>query len=193
MSGHGETLPDLLRPGLGVVSIGLNPSPPSVAAGFYFANPRNRFWRALRASRLCPFELEPSPAALRRLFEEGDMGFTDVVKRVTPGSAGLRAADFRRDAPLLAAKLARHRPAIAWFHGREAWRGFRRHAAAAIDGDPAADAPRFGVQPASVAGARVFVSPNPSPANAAFSLHDLVASYDELAALRDALRPARPD
>ena len=43
------------------------------------------------------------------------------------------------------------------------------------------------------AGALAFVSPNPSPANAAFSLDDLVASYDELAALRDAHAAATRD
>ena len=58
------TLPDLLREGLVLVSVGLNPSPPSVAAGYYFANPRNRFWRALAASRLVPFELTPGIAAM---------------------------------------------------------------------------------------------------------------------------------
>ena len=47
-----KTLPDYLRPGLDIVSIGINPSLPSVREGYYFANPRNRFWRALNASGL---------------------------------------------------------------------------------------------------------------------------------------------
>ena len=54
-----DTLPDYLRPGLRLLSIGLNPSLPSVAAGYYFANPRNRFWTALNASELPAAPLVP--------------------------------------------------------------------------------------------------------------------------------------
>jgi G:T/U-mismatch repair DNA glycosylase len=42
-----KALSDYLIPGLEIVSIGLNPSLSPVRVGFYFANPRNRFWRAL--------------------------------------------------------------------------------------------------------------------------------------------------
>ncbi|MBT8121332.1 MAG: mismatch-specific DNA-glycosylase, partial [Gammaproteobacteria bacterium] len=59
-----ETLPDYLRAGLEIVSIGLNPSLPSVRDGFYFANPRNRFWRAVAASRLAPGLPPPGPDAV---------------------------------------------------------------------------------------------------------------------------------
>ena len=81
-----ETLPDYLRSGLDVVSIGLNPSLPSVRAGYYFANPRNRFWRALHGSRLVTAEevMEPGIAAMEALLQQG-FGFTDVVKRPTAG------------------------------------------------------------------------------------------------------------
>ena len=188
-----ETLPDLLREDLDILSIGLNPSPPSVAAGYYFANPRNRFWRALNGSCLVAERLEPGAGAQQRLSEVFGIGFTDVVKRSTPGSKGLRAADFRRDAPRLAALLVRYRPRIAWFHGREAWNGFARHAGDAVVVDRGREAPRFGEQPCTVGTSRVFVTPNPSPANAAFSLDDLVRAYDRLAALRERLATSRRD
>jgi TDG/mug DNA glycosylase family protein len=87
-----KTLPDYLRPGLRIVSIGLNPSLPSVEAGFYFANPRNRFWRALNRSGLAAGPVTPSVKAMEILFERDDIGFTDVVKRPTRGGAELRAA-----------------------------------------------------------------------------------------------------
>ncbi|MCG8324164.1 MAG: hypothetical protein MI673_01500, partial [Thiotrichales bacterium] len=54
-----ETLPDYLREELKIISVGLNPSIPSVQAGYYFANPRNRFWKALNQSRLVSVPLEP--------------------------------------------------------------------------------------------------------------------------------------
>ncbi|RMG54189.1 MAG: mismatch-specific DNA-glycosylase [Gammaproteobacteria bacterium] len=170
-----ETLADLLRPGLRLVSIGLNPSLPSVQRGFYFANPVNRFWKAMSASRLAGRELEPGPEAIRWLFEQRDIGFTDVVKRPTAGSAALRAADFRLWAPVLLEKLERYRPGMAWFHGRVAWNRFARAV-----GIPFSNR-NWGLQAERVADIPVFVSPNPSPANAAFSLDDLIACYNDLA------------
>jgi TDG/mug DNA glycosylase family protein len=170
-----NTLPDYLGPGLRVLSIGLNPSLRSVEAGFYFANPRNRFWPALLASGLAPADLEPGSDAVRVLFEEHGIGFTDVVKRPSAGGASLRAADFKRDAPLLRDTLARHRPRVAWFHGRQALDGYLRH------GEGREPSRAWGEQP-SIAGCRVFVTPNPSPANAAYSLVTLIDWYRRLAA-----------
>ncbi len=63
-----NTLPDYLRENLSIISIGLNPSPISVAAGFYFANPRNRFWKALNGSRFVDAVLEPGEPAMQSLF-----------------------------------------------------------------------------------------------------------------------------
>ena len=43
----------------------------------------------------------------------------------------------------------------------------------------------WGAQPLCIGSSRVFVTPNPSPANAAWSLDDLVDWYRRLAAWRD--------
>jgi TDG/mug DNA glycosylase family protein len=174
-----ETLPDYLRTGLDVVSIGLNPSLPSVRAGYYFANPRNRFWRALHASRLVPSAavMEPGIAAMETLLQHG-VGFTDVVKRPTAGGHELRAADFRAWAPLLQQKLLFCAPRIAWFHGKQAYAGYLRYA------EGIATDIEWGEQPLRVGDSRVFVTPNPSPANAVFSLADLIAWYARLGEFR---------
>lgn len=169
-----DTLPDYLRPGLRVLSIGLNPSLRSVEAGFYFANPRNRFWPALLASGLAPPGLEPGARAIRVLYEEHGIGFTDVVKRPSAGGAALRVADFRRFAPELRDKLVEHRPGVAWFHGKQAYDGYLRFGEGR---NPAGD---WGEQP-EIAGCRIFVTPNPSPANAAYSLAALTDWYSRLA------------
>jgi TDG/mug DNA glycosylase family protein len=180
-----ETLPDYLAPGLRLLSIGLNPSLPSVAAGFYFANPRNRFWPALNASRLLPASLSPGPAAVQALFEEQRIGFTDLVKRPTRGGAALRQADFRPGAERLLRLLENLQPDIAWFHGKVAYKQFVRHAGVAHDSD------EWGLQTLRIGAARCFVTPNPSPANAVFSLQDLVDWYNRLAAqLKVDARPA---
>ena len=169
-----NTLPDYLRPGLCVISIGLNPSLKSVEAGFYFANPRNRFWPALLASGLAPPTLTPGPDAVRLLFEEYGIGFTDVVKRPSAGGAALRAADFKRFAPELCDKLREHRPRVAWFHGKQAYHGYLRY------GEGRRAEVDWGAQ-SELAGCRVFVTPNPSPANAAYSVADLTDWYRKLA------------
>lgn len=174
-----NTLADYLRPGLRLLSIGLNPSLGSVEAGFYFANPRNRFWPALLASGLAPPGITPGAGAVALLFAEHGIGFTDVVKRPSAGGASLRAADFKRFAPELRAKLAEYRPAVAWFHGKQAYNGYLRY------GEGRAPGGGFGEQP-DLAGCRVFVTPNPSPANAAYSLAALSDWYRRLAIFTDA-------
>lgn len=169
-----ETLPDYLRHDLSIVSIGLNPSIPSVEAGYYFANPRNRFWRALNGSRLVDKALEPGGAAMRVLFDKYNIGFTDLVKKPTRGGNELRAADYREGAPVLKDKLLEYQPRIAWFHGKVAYRNYLKYAE-----DKEADIP-WGVQKRLIGKTRVCVTPNPSPANAGHSLNDLIGFYDDL-------------
>ena len=176
-----DTLPDYLRPGLDVVLIGLNPSTRSVQAGRYFANPRNRFWSAVSASELIGRQVGPEDDAA--LLDLG-IGLTDVVKRPTPQASGLTAADYRRDAPLLREKLLEYRPIIACFHGATGYRGYLRYA------EDVKNARKIvlGLQPCTIGESRVFVLPNPSPANARYSLQALTSWYDELSRLRGELQ-----
>ncbi len=171
-----QTLPDYLADGLDIVFVGLNPWHYSVQVGHYFATPRNRFWTALNLSGLVP---EPMTAEDDLRILEHGIGFTDVVKRPTGGASELRAADFRRWAPVLRGKLERHAPRIVCFHGTTAYRGYLKYA------ETSARRPALGEQPDAIGSSRVFVVPNPSPANAAWSLDDLVEWYRRLRALRD--------
>ena len=173
-----ETFPDFLPTRLVVLSVGINPSLHALRVGYPFAFARNRFWPALNASRLVDAPLTPGRAAIEHLGEARGMGFTDVVKRATPGMRGLTARDYDRDAPRLAALIAARRPALLWFHGKVAAREFLKRAISA-EVEPA-----WGEQAFLVSGARVFVAPNPSPANASYSVADLTAAYDALADLR---------
>lgn len=171
-----KTLPDYLAPGLRIISVGLNPSPNSVRCGYPYATPQNRFWRALNRSRLVAADYPPGIATMQRLLECERIGFTDVVKRPTPGAAGLRAADFRQWAPVTLAKLRQLAPRVVWFQGKISYRNFMRYAQGAR---PAALA--WGAQDCRCCGAAVFVTPNPSAANAAYSLDDIVGWMDRLA------------
>jgi len=171
-----NTLPDAVREGLRALAVGINPSLPSVRAGFCFANPRNRFWPALNASRLVDAPLEPGPDAVAVLVERYGIGFTDIVKRPTAGSGELRPREFREGATRLGALVLRLEPGVVWFQGAMAWRAFARHVGWRVPGGV-----RWGAQEWTIGDARIFVTPNPSPANAAHSLAALVEWFDALA------------
>ena len=171
-----NTLPDAVREGLRALAVGINPSLPSVRAGFCFANPRNRFWPALNASRLVDAPLEPGPGAVAVLVERYGIGFTDIVKRPTAGSGELRPREFRDGAVRLEALILRLEPGVVWFQGAMAWRAFARHAGWRVSGEM-----EWGAQERRIGASAIFVTPNPSPANAAHSLAALVRWFDGLA------------
>ncbi len=168
-----DTLPDHLRHGLDLVFVGLNPSPRSVAVGHYFGNPRNRFWAAFNLAELASVEVSAEDDGT--LLEHG-IGFTDLVKRPTPGVSHLKAADYREGSPILKAKLEQYRPRVACFHGVTVYRHYLRYAEGAVE------EPSPGPQERLVGETKLFVTPNPSPANARFSLEDLAGWYRELRA-----------
>ena len=98
------TLEDLLREGLLAVVVGVNPAPPSVAAGHYWqGNTGRTLWRRLRAVGLLPddFEGYEDDAA----FAAG-VGFTDVVKRPTASASDLSRSELEHGLADLEAKLA---------------------------------------------------------------------------------------
>ncbi|MBU1192516.1 MAG: mismatch-specific DNA-glycosylase [Gammaproteobacteria bacterium] len=176
------TLPDWIGPGLNILSVGLNPSLRSVREGFPFATPQNRFWKALNASDLIDELLEPGVPAMQRLFEQHRIGFTDVVKRPTPGAAQLRTADFKTWAPVLTEKLLTYAPRVVWFHGKLAYRDYLKHGLLEVSRSDA-EKLEWGLQPLRIGKSQVFMTPNPSPANAAYSLDALILWYRKLAAL----------
>ena len=175
-----NTLPDYLRADLDIVFVGLNPSLYSIEVGHYFATPRNRFWRAINRSGLLA---EPLDANSDYKMPEQGIGLTDIVKRPTRGASDLRAADYREWAPVLKAKLERFQPLIVCFHGVVAYRNYLRHA----EGIRATSI-ELGLQQHTIGRSRVFLIPNPSPANATYSLDDLIGWYSALRDLRQSLK-----
>ncbi len=175
------TLPDLLRPDLDIVFIGINPSLYSVIQGHYFARGMNRFWPAFSRSVLSqPMRLALCADVLRpehdfMLLDHG-IGFTDVVKRPTARADELSATEYIEGAGDLIVKLQMFRPRIACFHGMMGYRPFAKVLA------PASARPQLGEQPDKIGQTRIFVIPNPSPANAHASPAAQTAWYDRLAA-----------
>lgn len=174
----GGTLPDYVAPGLRVLSVGINPSLRAVREGFYFPNPQNRFWPALNASGLLAAPVVPGPAAMALILARDRIGFTDLSKLPSSMAHHLRAADYRSGAARLARTVADCRPPLLWFHGAMAYRAFCREVMglkpSTVD---------TGLQAPTFASARIFVTPNPSPANARYSLAALIDAYRQLAGL----------
>ena len=179
------TLPDYLGPGLDLVFVGINPGTYSVARGHYFARSTSRFWPAFSRSRLSGVVRRTlgvdtlGPQHDATLLAYG-IGFTDVVKRPTASASGLAPRDWTTWAPVLARRLRRYRPRVACFHGLTAYRPF-----AAIALPRADEPPALGAQDVRLGSTRIFVVPNPSPANAHFTVADQTAWYDRLAAFVD--------
>lgn len=171
---HLPPLPDYMTPGLRLVFVGINPGVYSAKAGHYFAHPRNRFWRAFNLAGLADGQVGYEQDYL--LLQQG-IGFTDVVKRPTGGASDLKAQDFRNGAPLLKEKLLQFQPDVVCFHGVTAYGNYLRYA------EGVAERQELGLQPRPISASRVFVAPNPSPANAAVSLEELVNWYRKLKAL----------
>jgi len=163
------------------VLVGLNPSIPSAQTGHYFANPRNRFWPAFNGAEMTP---EPLTAETDIRVLEFGIGMTDIVKRPTPGVGDLKAADFRDGAVDLKERLLANAPRIVCFHGIMAATRYAK----VVNNDRSKIA--LGPQSWAIGGSKVFVVPNPSPANASFSLSDIIEWYIQLKEFRDGLKSA---
>jgi TDG/mug DNA glycosylase family protein len=175
------TLPDYLQRGLNLVFIGINPGLYSVSRGHYFARTNSRFWPAFSASKLS--HQVRSGLQVDILTPEHDsflprfgIGLTDVVKRPSANAGELAPSDFEKSVPVLMKKMKYYAPRVACFHGLTAFRPFLKIALKCLD-----RVPILGAQPECIGATRLYVVPNPSPANAHFTLADQTAWYDRLA------------
>lgn len=150
-------LPDYLAPGLKLLFIGINPGLVSAAAGHYYANPRNAFWRLLHEAELIPVPLKPEEDF--RLPRFG-FGLTDVVKRASRGAADLKQTEFKANRQRLRRLVERWRPRAVCFNGKTAFEGCFGKGSCL----------KLGPQNVDLEGVPVFVLPSTSPANAAVPL-----------------------
>ena len=174
-------LPDYLKPGLDIVFVGISPGGYSAKVGKYFATPTNRFWPALNASGIVKIKRVLAPGDETWLSDVG-IGFTDVVKRVSSSASDLRAADYREWAPLTKRKLKDAAPLLICFNGLTGYQSFARYA------EDRKINPKLGEQTERLGNSYVFVAPNPSAANAAFSLNVITEWYRKLGELRNRLK-----
>jgi TDG/mug DNA glycosylase family protein len=163
---RGRTIPDVIAPGLEVLFSGINPSLYSGAVGHHFARPGNRFWRVLHQAGFTDQVL--SPFEDRELLRLG-LGVTNLVRRATRSADELTAGELGVGARRLQRLAARYRPAFVAVVGVAAYR--------IAFGRPRA---RIGPQDDPIAGARLWLLPNPSGRTAAYQLDALIETFGEL-------------
>ncbi|MBI3725701.1 mismatch-specific DNA-glycosylase [bacterium] len=158
-----------------ILFVGINPSLRSAELGHHFAGRGNPFWRLLHASRLTrePLGYEED----RRVAALG-LALTNICPRPTRQASELGRDELERGRRTLARKIARLRPRVVALLGLTL---YQRFFSLARSGGA-------GLKPQRIAGARVFVLPNPSGLNASFpGFQEKLVWFEKLreAALRD--------
>jgi TDG/mug DNA glycosylase family protein len=170
---RGRTLPDLAGPDVRLLFVGINPGLWTVAAQAHFARRGNRFYPALHRAGITDRVVDASagyrPEDVAHLHERG-IGITNVVPYATARADEIPAADLVAGVGPLTEKAAALRPAVVAVLGVTAYRtAFARPRAAA------------GRQPGHLAGAQLWVAPNPSGLNAHATAASLATAYREIA------------
>ena len=167
--GGTRTLRDVIRPGVRVLFVGINPGLRSAAVGHHFAGYSNRFWKLLVDSELVSEPINWNGDA--RLPEWG-FGITNLVGRPTAGISQLAPSDFHGGRRALLSKIRRFEPELVALVGVTLFRSLF----------PEADFRGLGLQAERLGSAKVFVLPNPSGRNANYSYKEMLDAFRALKA-----------
>ncbi len=166
-----QGVPDLVGPGVRLLFVGINPGLWTAATQTHFAHPGNRFYPALRLAGIVDRDLDRAAGfddADRAYVLSRGLGNTNLVNRATARADELTAAELRAGAERLRETVARWRPRVVAVAGITAYR--------TAFGEPKA---QVGRQPTDLAGAELWVVPNPSGLNAHHTTATLAAAYAE--------------
>ena len=166
---RGATVDDLIGAAPKLLFVGINPGLWTAAVNAHFARPGNRFWPALHAAGITPDVVDARAgmpdAALRQLIDVG-VGITNLVSVATARADELTRSDLLAGAVRLEQLVERVRPRVVAMLGLTAYRqAFGRTATTA------------GRQPETLAGAELWVLPNPSGLNAHETVATLAVAY----------------
>jgi TDG/mug DNA glycosylase family protein len=170
----GATVDDLLGPDVKLLFVGINPGLWTAAANAHFARPGNRFWPALHAAGITRALVDASagmPADARDELLSAGVGITNIVPIATARADELTREQLRAGGARLVALVERVRPRVVAVLGLTAY----RHA---FD----LPATKVGRQSHDLAGAELWVLPNPSGLNAHETLASLAVAYRQAAA-----------
>jgi double-stranded uracil-DNA glycosylase len=162
-------LKDRIEPGVRVLFVGINPGVRSALTGHHFAGFSNRLWKLLFDAGLVPERV--SYVDDDRLPQWG-LGITNLVPRPTPGVGDLAPAEYLAGRAALERKIRRYKPSIVVLIGVSLARALLTEA-------PRAPL-KVGLHRERLAGAPVFVLPNPSGRNAHFSYAQMLAAFSDL-------------
>lgn len=167
-------VPDLLpapgsSPGLRLLFVGINPGLWTAATQTHFARPGNRFYPALLEAGIIERPIDAGAGmsdADRAYFTGRGLGITNLVHRASARADELTAEETRAGGEQLTALVEREAPAVVAMAGITAYRiAFGRRRATA------------GRQPERLAGAELWVVPNPSGLNAHDTVGTLAVAY----------------
>ncbi|MFF5226907.1 G/U mismatch-specific DNA glycosylase [Dactylosporangium sp. NPDC000521] len=161
-----KILPDVIAPGLDVLLCGINPGLWSAATGHHFARPGNRFWPALHLGGFTPRRLRPDE---QDLLPGYGLGITNLAARATARADELTREELTAGGAILQDKVERFAPRWLAVLGVTAFR--TAFGAARV---------KVGPQDQHLAGARLWILPNPSGLNAHFTLDGLAAEFAAL-------------
>lgn len=173
---YGASVPDLLpaddQP-LRLLFVGINPGLWTAATQTHFAHPLNRFYPAIFRAGITTRPIDASAGMTpedRDYFRARGIGFTNIVRRATAKASELSSAELKEGGAELFSLVARRKPAVVAIAGITAYRtAFNRPKA------------KQGLQPEPLAGAELWVVPNPSGLNAHETVPTLAAAYAEAA------------
>jgi TDG/mug DNA glycosylase family protein len=147
-------LPDVLRPGLGIVFCGSQAGRVSALRRAYYAGPGNKFWTTLHAVELTPRRLVPGEFGELPSF---GLGLTDLAKMTSGPDTALARSHFGVDEFL--DKMRIHAPAFIAFNGKRAAEAVLGVAGRLLS---------YGRQPAGLGASAVYVLPSTSGAASGF-------------------------
>ena len=160
ISAEGRSIPEVIGPGVRYLFVGINPGLWSGATGHHFARPGNRFWPTLHGAGFTPRLLAPDDGVTLKAL---GIGITNLVNRATAKASQVSDDELRESAARLRSTVERHRPVAVAVLGVSAYR--------VAFGDPAA---AIGRVPEPLAGAQLWILPNPSGLNALYQLPQLI-------------------
>ncbi len=170
---NGALVDDLIGPDLRLLFVGINPGLWTAAVNAHFARRGNRFWPALHQGGILPRVVDASSGMTdtdRAMVLDAGIGITNLVPLASAKASALTRTQLRDGGARLVELVQRVHPAVVAVLGLTAFR-------AAFD----QSATQAGRQERDLAGAELWVLPNPSGLNAHETAASLAAAYREAA------------